>query len=146
MSWMDDAADYIGDMFAGGDTVVPEKDQNTQRGDGFFGSSGMWSSLITAGTSLAGIYFKQTGDKKMAEEAAKQRMKELEAAAKLKGGGGGGGGGGGNAMKLAKLNNLASLYDSYAALINKGGETQSQRAIDTGQLMQAPINTRAAKL
>ena len=144
-SWIDDAADYIGDMFSGGNTVVSEKDQNTQRGDGIFSSSGLWSSLVTAGTSLAGIYFKQTGDKKMAEEAAKQRMKELEAAAKLKGGGGGGGGGG-NAMKLAKLNNLAGLYESYAQLVQKGGETQSQRAIETGQLMQAPINTRAAKL
>jgi hypothetical protein len=74
-------------------------------------------------------------------------MLELEAAAKLKGGGGkGGGGGGGNAMKLAKLNNLAGLYESYAQLMQKGGDIESQRAIDTGQLMQAPINTRAAKL
>lgn len=142
-SWMEDAADYIGDMFSGGETVVSEKDQNTQRGDGIFGSSGMWSSLITAGTSLAGIYFKQTGDKKLAEQAAKDRMKELEAAAKLKGGGGGGGGA---ALKAAKMSNLAGLYESYAALMQKGGDLESQRAIDTGQLMQAPINIRAGKL
>lgn len=143
-SWMEEIVDFLGGD-SNGSTVVNTKDQNTQRGDGFFADSGMWSSLITAGTSLAGIYFKQTGDKKMAEEAAKQRMKELEAAAKLKGGGGGGGGGG-NAMKLAKLNNLASLYDSYAKLVQGGGDLESKRAIDTGQMMQAPINTRAAKL
>lgn len=104
----------------------------------------MWNSLISAGTSLAAIYFKQTGDKKLAEEAAKQRMKELEYAASLKGkGGGGGGGGGGNS---AKMGALASLYQNYAALTQEGGKLESQRAIDTGQLMQTPINTRAAKL
>lgn len=148
MSFLDDAADFVGDLFgSGGSTVVNAADQVTQRGDGFFGSSGFYSSLLSAGTTLAGIYFKQTGDKKLAEQAAKDRMAELEAAAKLKAGGGGGGGGGaGAAMKLAKMNNLAALYQNYADLVQKGGEVQSERAIQTGQLMQNPINARAAKL
>lgn len=136
--------DFVGSVFGGeSDTVVPEKDEG-QKGDGFFGSSQFYNSLLNAGATLAGIYFKQTGDRKLAEQAAADRMKELEAAAKLKAAGGGGGSGA--ALKIAKMNNLSALYQNYAQLMARGGEAKAQTAIETGRLMQQPINVRAGRL
>lgn len=146
MSWLSDIWDWGGEAVAGSGTVVPASDQNTQQGDGYFSSTSFYNSLLNAGLGLAGTYFKQTGDKKMAEEAAKQRMAELEAAAKLKGGGGGGGGGAGTALQIARMNNLSALYQNYANVIQRGGEAQSDAAIKTGQLMTAPLNVRAGRL
>ncbi|OQB10436.1 MAG: hypothetical protein BWY21_00357 [Parcubacteria group bacterium ADurb.Bin216] len=132
--------DFVGDLFGGGETAVPNVDPG-QKGGGLFGDTNFYSSLISAGTQLAGIYFKQTGDKELAEEAAKQRMKELAfAASQAKGGGGGGGGG------SAKTAALASMYQNWAALAQQGGELQSQRAIETGRLMSEPIIARGARL
>jgi len=147
MSWLSDAWDWGSEAIGGSGTVVPNADQNTQQGDGYFSSTSFYNSLLTAGLGLAGTYYKQTGDKKMAEEAAKQRMAELEFAAKNKAGGGGGGGGGaGTALQIAKMNNLSALYQNYANVIQRGGEAQSDAAIKTGQLMTAPLNVRAGRL
>ena len=109
-------------------------------------NSQFYSSLITAGTGLASVYFKQSGDKQLAEEAAKQRMAELAYAAANQKGGGGGGGGGGNAMALAKLNNISQIYQNWAALEHKNGELQATTALKTGEAMQNPIIARAGAL
>lgn len=146
-SWLGQLWDWGSDAIGGSSTVVPEADQNTQQGDGYFSSTPFYTALLQSGLGLAGTYFKQTGDKALAEQAAAQRMKELEFAAKNKGGGGGGGGGGaGTALQIAKMNNLSALYQNYANTITKGGETQSDAAIKTGQLMTAPLNVRAGRL
>lgn len=151
MSWLSrNIIDPIASVFGDDDgaetgTVVSNPDPG-QKGDGFFSSSGFYNSLLNAGASLAGVYFKQTGDKKLAEMAAAQRMKELEAAAKLKAGGGGGGGGSGAAMKIAKMNNLSALYQNYAAVMQRAAENQSGTALKTGELMQNPILARAGRL
>lgn len=151
MSWIGDITDWLGDAFTSGSdsgTVVSSPDSG-QKGDGSFFNTNFYSGLLNAGTTLAGIYFKQTGDKKLAEEAAKQRMEELAfAAAHQKGGGGGGGGGGGAgaALQIAKMNNLSALYQNWAQLQEKAGESQGELAIAGGKLMTEPLITRAAVL
>lgn len=132
-------------------TVVTSHDENTQHGDGFFGSTNFYNSLLTAGLGLAGTYYKQTGDKQLAEEAAKQRMAEIDAnkeeaaaglAAKLK------------AAKIAaaaqvkaaRIATLGGLYQNYGSVVERGGEAQGQSALDTGKNMEAPIITRAGRL
>ena len=143
---VDNLGDTLGDAFSGSIGTVVNASDPGQKGGGIFGNSNMYSSLIEAGTALAGIYFKQTGDKKLAEEAAKQRMAELAYAAAHQKGGGGGGGGGGSALQIAKTNNLSALYQNWAQLQEKAGQTQSESAIATGKLMSEPISTRAAVL
>ena len=111
-SWLSQLWDGItggDDSSSNSNTVVTSHDENTQQGDGYFSSTSFYNSLLTAGVGLAGTYFKLSGDKSLAEQAAAQRMKELEFAAKNKatgGGKGGGGGGAGTALKIAKMNNL----------------------------------------
>lgn len=119
-------------------TVVPDS------GAGGFSNSNFYSALLTAGLGLAGNYFSLKGQKDLQEQAAEDRMKELAYIEANKKPAGGGGGGGGSAMKAAKMNALASLYDSYAKTM--AASEDDERAIQTGQLMQAPINIRAGKL
>lgn len=145
MSWLSEIGNWISGDEEQKPTVVSSSDENTQQGDGYFSSTSFYNSVLNAGLGLAGTYFKQSGDKALAEQAAAQRMKELEAAAKLKGGGGGGGGGG-SALAAARMNNLSALYQNYANIIQRGGEAQSDAAIKTGQLMTAPLNVRAGRL
>ena len=135
-------ADWLGlggqDSPKGG-TVVPDSGS----GSGGFTNSNFYSSLLTAGLGIAGNYFQQKGQKELMEMSAEQRMKELEYAAANKGGGGGGGGAGA-ALKIAKMNNLAGLYESYAKMM--ADSQDDERAIQTGELMTAPINVRASRL
>lgn len=154
MSWLSDAANSLGSVFGEddlGDTiatffepgpgggVVPAK--NTQEGGGLW-SSQFLGSALNAGLGLAGTYFKTSQDKKLAEEYAKQKLAEIEAAKKA----GGGGGGAGAALKIAKMNNLSALYQNWAALAQKGGENMSAATLATGKMMQDPINVRLARL
>jgi len=163
VSWLSDITDSVGGVFgygdlssqisdflpgntSGGSTVVPSPDPG-QKGDGFFNSTAFYSSLLNAGLGLAGTYFQQSGQKELAEAAAKQRLAEIEAASKLKAGGGGGGGGGaGAALKIAKMNNMAALYQNWANLTQKGGADAMEGSIATGKLMTEPINVRLAAL
>ena len=151
MSWLSEAGDWIGSAFdSGADAVASAAPTVASAAAGSGGgNSGLYSALIGAGTSLAGIYFKQTGDKSLAEEAAKQRMAELaymEANKSPAGGGGGGGGGSDLALKLARMNNLSALYQNWAQIVEKGGEAQASAALKTGELMTNPIMARAGVL
>lgn len=142
----DSLGDTLGDAFTGAAGTVVNSTDPGQKGGGMFGNSNFYGSLLQAGTALAGIYFKQSGDKQLAEEAAKQRMAELAYAAAHQKGGGGGGGGGGSALQIAKMNNLSALYQNYAQLQQKAAQDQAESAIATGKLMTDPINTRLAVL
>lgn len=135
-----DVADWLG--FGGQDspkkgTVVPDSGS----GSGGFSNTNFYSALLNAGLGLAGNYFSQKGQKELMEMSAEQRMKELAFAAANKGGGGGGGGGGSNAAKMATL---ASLYNNYAQIMAESQD--DERAIQTGQMMQAPLIARAGRL
>lgn len=168
MSWLTDVGDWIGSglgagnigssigsLFDVGSTVVGSSDSN-QKGDGLFGDSNLFGSLISAGTALAGIYFQQTGSKELAEEAAKQRMQELAyAAAHQKETGGGAGARAAieaakiqaaTAKHVAKMNNLADLYSNWAGMTAKSGADLGDLAIRGGQAIAQPLITRAARL
>lgn len=154
MSWASELANGIGSVFGydtAGDqlgdyiTNLGSADTGTVSAGSTGAESSFWDSktfgtLLESGLGLAGIYFQQSQQKKLAEEAAKQRMAELEAAAKLKGGGGGGGGGG------ARLAALTSLYNNYANLVQQGGEAVMNGAIKTGDAATAPIIARIQAL
>jgi hypothetical protein len=127
--------DSLGSVLGIGGGVVPSKDSSS--------TTGLWGPLLQGGLGLAGIYFQQKGAKSMAEEAARQRMAEIEAA---KAKGGGGGGGSGLALKLAKMNNLAQLYDSMAKLQAQGGQAIMQGANQTANNAIEPILARLGKM
>lgn len=149
MSWLTDITDGVAGLFEDSTDVSPSMGGNSSTPQstetGYFGSTDFYNSVLNAGLGLAGVYFKQTGDKALAEQAAKQRMAEIAAAAK-KGGGGGGGGGAGAAERIAKMNNLAGLYENWGALTQKGGESISAAALKSGELIQNPIMARAGRL
>lgn len=146
-SYMEPTTTYTSNDYYGGSGVSPSVKEIPDGEDSFFSSSGFYKSLLEGGIGLAGTYFKQAGDKEMAEQAALQRMKELEyMKANQKPGGGGGGGGAGAALQIAKMNNLSALYQNWAQLAQRSGENLSKTAIDTGQLMQNPIIARAGVL
>lgn len=132
MSWLSDITDAIG--ITGGATT-PSTGAN---------QTSIWPSLIEAGTSLAGVYFGQKGAKESNDlqmQIAKDKL-----AAELAAAGKGGGGGGGNAMALAKLNNLAAMYQNYANLTQKGGTDLANSAQATGKLGTDPIIARLGAL
>jgi len=109
----------------------------------------IWPSIIQAGTSLAGTYFQLDQNRDMNE--AQIALAKDELAAKLalaaKGGGGGGGGGGsGAALQIAKMGNLAQLYQNWGQLAAKAAESESQSAQATGRLATDPIIARLGVL
>lgn len=159
MSWLSDLTSTVGSVFGYdnlgdqasdwllNDTAAQLTNQATggspsQGGSGW--DTNFYNSILNAGLGLAGTYFKQTGDKKLAEQAAKQRMAEI--AAQLAAKGGGGGGGAGAALKIAKMNNMSQMYQNYANLTQRGGESQSQAALGTGSLAADPLTARARVL
>lgn len=115
-------------------------------GGGASGGASLWPSIIQAGTSLAGTYF-QLSQNKDANDAQIQFAKdklaaELAAASK----GGGGGGGAGNALQIARMGNLAQLYQNWGQLAAKAAESESQSAQATGRLATDPIIARLGVL
>lgn len=118
-------------------------------GGGSNSGPSIWPSIIQAGTSLAGTYFQLDQNRDMNE--AQIALAKDELAAKLalaaKGGGGGGGGGGaGNALQIAKMGNLAQLYQNWGQLAAKAAESESQSAQATGRLATDPIIARLGVL
>lgn len=130
MSWLSDITDAIGIT---GDAPSSGANQTS-----------IWPSLIDAGAGLAGTYFTLKGNKE-ANDLQMQIAKD-KLAAELAKGSGGGGGGGGNAMALAKLNNLAAMYQNYANLTQKGGTDLANTAATTGKLGTDPIIARLGVL
>ena len=130
MSWLSDLADTIG--LGGGASSGPS----------------IWPSIIQAGTSLAGTYFQLDQNKDM--NNAQIQLAKDELAAKLalaaKGGGGGGGGGSGNALQIARMGNLAQLYQNWGQLAAKAAESESQSAQATGRLGTDPVIARLGVL
>lgn len=127
----------IADILGGG--TVPNKSSDF--------TSNFYGAILNAGVSLVGNYFQQSGAKDLAEQAAADRMKELEYTAEHQPvSGGGGGGGSGAALKIAKMNNLSALYQNYASILAKEGDTESNTALQTGKLAQDPLIARASRL
>lgn len=120
---------------SGGTTPAPSS--------GGMSNTGLWGPLLQGGLGLAGIYFDQSGKKSLAEQAAAQRMAEIEA---MKAKGGGGGGGGGAALKAAKMAQLSQLYQNWAQLEQKGGSDIMTGAIKTGEAAQGPIMASIGRL
>jgi hypothetical protein len=133
MSWLSDIGDTIGSIFDSGSTTSSGANQTS-----------IWPSLIDAGAGLAGTYFTLKGNKE-ANDLQMQIAKD-KLAAELAKGSGGSGGGGGNAMALAKLNNLAAMYQNYANLTQKGGTDLANTAATTGKLGTDPIIARLGVL
>jgi len=122
-------------IFGSSDKTVP-----SQGGADFYSS--LLPSIIQAGTQLAGTYFNLDQAKQQGDQAIAMRQAELEAAkeAAAKGGGGGGGGGG---QRLAAL---TSLYNNWAQLNQRSGESLAQTAQATGKMAQDPLIARASVL
>ena len=134
MSWLSDLTDAIG-LTGGSSSDGPS----------------IWPSVIQAGTSLAGTYFGLKQGKEQSEtqlQFAQDKLAAELAAAAAKGGGkgGGGGGGGGNALALARMNNLAALYQNWGQLAAKAAESEAQTAQATGRLATDPIIARLGVL
>ena len=130
MSWLSDLAETIG--LTGGDSGGPS----------------IWPSIIEAGTSLAGTYFQLSQNKEQNEaqiQFAKDKL-AAELAAAGKGGGKGGGGGAGNALQIARMGNLAQLYQNWGQLAAKAAESESQSAQATGRLGTDPLIARLGVL
>jgi hypothetical protein len=125
MSWLSDAIEAIGGSGGAGGS-----------------SSSIWPSIIDAGTSLAGTYFTLQGNKQANDDSIALEKEKLAAQLALAASAGGGGGGGGSGLAIAKMNNLANLYQNWGALAQKGGETMSQAALGTGRLATDPITAR----
>lgn len=120
-------------MFGTADKTVPNPG-----GADFYSS--LLPSIIKAGTELAGTYFTLDQNKQNNEQLIAQRQAEMEAALKAAKGGGGGGGGG---QRLAAL---TSLYNNWAALNQRSGESLAQTAQATGKMGQDPLIARASVL
>lgn len=133
MSWLSDLTDAVG--LTGGK-------ETDSKGNASGSSASMWPSIINAGTSLAGTYFSLSQNKDINDANIKQRQAEMEAALAK----GGGGGGAGNGMAIAKMNNLANLYQNWGQLHSKAAQTQSNALINTGRMGQDPIIARASVL
>jgi hypothetical protein len=138
-----DDSKYWGELGRYGQSQAPVATQPTTQAPAeksWYQDPSLLSGLIGAGTGLAGIYFQQQGAKEMAADAIKQRQAEMEAArlAALQKGGGGGGGG-------ARTAALAAMYNNYASLMQRSGESLQQGALETGRNAAAPILTRSGK-
>lgn len=106
----------------------------------------IWPSIIQAGTSLAGTYFQLSQNKE--QNAAQIQFAKDKLAAELAaaGKGGGGGGGSGAALQIAKMGNLAQLYQNWGQLAAKAAESEAQSAQATGRLGTDPIIARLGVL
>lgn len=170
MSWLSDITDSITDTLGLGkwgtsianfidpDVVSSVTGSTTQSGGG---NDDLWASIIGAGTGLAGIYANQSSGKSNAEAYAANQDKLLafekekfdqemalkkEALAKS-------GGGSGAAVAAAKIaaqaqkrNTLANLYNNWAQLTARGGESLANQANNTGDAMTKALNLRVASL
>jgi len=117
----------------------------TQTESSFF-TPGLISSAINAGAGLAGTYFTIGANKENNEAQIQAAKDKLAAELALAGKGGGGGGGSGQGLQIAKMNNLANLYQNWGQLTQRGGEAASQAAISTGKNAIDPIIARLAAL
>ncbi len=148
MSWWDDLSGTVGEglssigsLFGGSDTPTSTTTAPTPKteGGGLWGDGKFLGSVLDAGLGLAGTYFSQKEQKRLAEQYAEQRRAELEAQAKLAAAQGGGGGPDRRAQ-------LSQLYANWAAMKQRAGESEGQMAQEAGKMMQDPIIARLGRL
>jgi hypothetical protein len=132
MGWLDELGSSI--FGSGGGNTVP-----SQGGADFYSS--LLPSIIQAGTQLAGTYFNLDQAKREGDQAIAMRQAELEAAKEAAAKAGGGGGGGGQ-----RLAALTSLYNNWAQINQRSGESLAQTAQATGKMAQDPLIARASVL
>lgn len=114
-------------------------------------SSSLWGPAITAAGGLAQTYFGQSQAKDNNELAIQQanaqrdwlaqqeanKIKAQADAAKLQAE---------TAQKIAKMNNLANLYQTWGQINQRAGEAMGQSAIDTGKTASGVIAARASAI
>lgn len=149
MSWLSEIANGLGSVFGEGnnwgdqlgDYIASSKlgsvfgSDPGGKGNGIFGSD-LWGPVISAGTQLAGTYFGQKDQRRLAEQYAEMKKAELEAAKAQ----------GGAANALAKKKMMSDLYADWARATSEAGQAQAKLANDAAGNITAPINIRAGRL
>lgn len=163
MSWLSELTNYIGGSVGLGDKLG-DSISDALPDLGLFGNSpggnqtSLWPSLITAGAGLANSYFQQSSGADLAEQYAKQQQAMLEAqlaaedrklaaqkevaamyaGAQVKAAG--------IAAGSAKRNTLANLYNNWATLTQRAGESEGQMAQNIGAMVGRSLDARQASL
>lgn len=143
--WLSSITEGVGSIFGGSNssrgTVVPSSDPG-QKGGGIFSGTDFYGPLIQAGTALAGQYFSQRENRRMAEDFAGQRQTQLahdqrnfdaELAVKKA------------AIEQQRKATLANLYANYMNNVQRGGEASGKLATETGQNAITGISSRGIR-
>ena len=136
MGWLGDIADTLG---SGLGSVLGNADPG-QKGNGNY-STNLISSIITAGTGLAGSFLDQKAKRKALEQANKQ-AEDMYALEMLRLSKQGGGGGGAN-TELQKRALMLDAYKNYSASYAKAGDVAREGWGAVADSMQTPLLVRA---
>ncbi len=152
----------VGDTLSQNQTIgspaAAEATQANARTGSWYADPQLWGAVIQAGAGLANSYFKQSSDKKTADQYAEQQAEALKAAALLK------------EKELAmqkevaelysgatvkaamlqaesaKKNTLANLYNNWAEISQKAADSEGEAAQNIGMMVGRSLDARQSSL
>lgn len=137
MGWMGDIADTLGSSLGS----VLSSDPG-QKGNGNY-STNLISSIITAGTGLAGAFMDQKAKRQALEQANKQAEDAYALEQQRLALAGKGGGGSGAAEELARRQLMLQAYEAYSNSYANAAQGARQGWGKVADSMQTPLLIRA---